>query len=139
MQKAFHVENHLGFRILRWVMVVALLSGIAVSTVQVVLDAQRVSSELERQASQTMTMVRDAATQAVFSIDDTLAQQVVDGLFALEPIHMARITHPDGDQLGGRLRPLQDRAFRPITDPIFGSIREYRESLHRSRSEERRV
>ncbi|HLT12711.1 MAG TPA: EAL domain-containing protein [Marinobacter sp.] len=132
MQKAFHVENHLGFRILRWVMVVALLSGIAVSTVQVVLDAQRVSSELERQASQTMTMVRDAATQAVFSIDDTLAQQVVDGLFALEPIHMARITHPDGDELGSRVRPLQELHFRPITDWIFNSVLEYREALNRS-------
>jgi len=134
MQTAFEVENHLGYRILRWVLIVALLTGILVSTVQVALDARRVSLELERQADQTMAMVRDAATQAVFSIDDTLAQQVVDGLFALEPIHLARISHPDGDQLGSRLRPLQDRAFRPITDPIFGSIREYRESLHRSTS-----
>ncbi len=134
MRKAFEVENHLGYRILRWVLLVALLTGIVVSTVQVVLDAKRVSDELERQATQTMAMVRDAATQAVFSIDDTLAQQVVDGLFALEPIHLARISHPDGDQLGSRLRPLQDRAFRPITDPIFGSVREYRESLHRSTS-----
>ncbi|MET4024994.1 diguanylate cyclase (GGDEF)-like protein [Marinobacter sp. MBR-99] len=134
MQIAFKVENHLGYRILRWVLIVALLTGILVSTVQVVLDARRVSMELERQANQTMAMVRDAATQAVFSIDDTLAQQVVDGLFALEPIHLARISHPDGDELGGRLRPLQDRTFRPITDPIFGSTREYRESLHRSTS-----
>ncbi|GGC75689.1 putative bifunctional diguanylate cyclase/phosphodiesterase [Marinobacter halophilus] len=132
MRKAFEVENQLGYRILRWVLLVALLTGILVSTVQVVLDANRVSTELERQASQTMAMVRDAATQAVFSIDDTLAQQVVDGLFALEPIHLARITHPDGDQLGSRLRPLQDKEFRPITDPIFGSIREYRQSLNRS-------
>lgn len=131
MQKAFNVENHLGYQILRWILLVALLTGILVSAIQVVLDANRVSKDLEHQAAQTMAMVRDSATQAVFSIDDTLAQQVVDGLFALEPIHLARISHPDGDQLGGRLRPLQDRAFRPITDPIFGSIREYRETLHR--------
>lgn len=134
MRKAFEVKNHLGYRILRWVLLIALLTGVLVSTVQVVLDAKRVSNELERQATQTMAMVRDAATQAVFSIDDSLAQQVVDGLFALEPIHLARIYHPDGDQLGGRLRPLQDRAFRPITDPIFGNIREYRQSLHRGAS-----
>src|SRR5690554_5691145 len=84
MQTAFKVENHLGYRILRWVLIVALLTGILVSTVQVVLDARRVSMELERQANQTMAMVRDAATQSVFSIDDTLAQQVVDGLFRSE-------------------------------------------------------
>ena len=112
MQKTFEVENHLGYRILRWVLLVALLSGILMSAVQVVLDAKRVSAELERDAAQTLAMVEDSATQAVFSIDDTLAQQVVDGLFALEPIHMAKITHPDGDELGDRLRPLQPRALR---------------------------
>lgn len=131
MQNTFKVENHLGYRILRWVLLVALLSGILMSAVQVVLDAKRVSAELERDAAQTLAMVQDSATQAVFSIDDTLAQQVVDGLFALEPIHMAKITHPDGDELGDRLRPLQDSPFRPLTDPIFGQVREYRESLTR--------
>ncbi|MEC7816974.1 MAG: GGDEF-domain containing protein, partial [Pseudomonadota bacterium] len=132
MQKTFEVEHHLGYRILRWVLIVALLSGIVVSSVQVVLDAKRVNDELERQAVQTISMVRDAATQSVFSIDDTLAQQVVDGLFALEPVHLARITHPDGDELGGRLRSLKETPFRPLTDAIFGSVRDYREALKRS-------
>ncbi|MBB5321297.1 putative bifunctional diguanylate cyclase/phosphodiesterase [Marinobacter oulmenensis] len=132
MHRAFDVEHHLGYRILRWVLLIALLGGILVSTVQVALDAQRVSSELEKQANQTITMVRESATQAVFSIDDNLAQQVVDGLFALEALHKARITHPDGEELGGRMRPLQNEPFRPITDPIFGSSREYQESLQRT-------
>lgn len=132
MQTTFKVENHLGYRILRWVLLVALVSGILTSSMQVMLDAKRVSAELEREAAQTLAMVEDSATQAIFSIDETLAQQVVDGLFAQEPIHMAQITHPDGEKLSARIRPLQDSAFRPLTDPIFGQIREYRESLIRS-------
>ncbi|HET8849283.1 MAG TPA: EAL domain-containing protein [Marinobacter sp.] len=132
MQKTFEVEHHLGYRILRWVLIVALVSGVVVSAVQVVLDAKRVSDELERQARQTISMVGDAATQAVFSIDNTLAQQVVDGLFALESVHMARITHPDGDELGSRLRSLQESPFRPLTDAIFGPVRDYREPLNRN-------
>ena len=63
MQKTFEVENHLGYRILRWVLLVALLSGILMSAVQVVLDAKRVSAELERDAAQTLAMVEDSATQ----------------------------------------------------------------------------
>lgn len=102
------------------------------SIVQVVIDARRVSVELENQAEQTVTMVRDAATQAAFSIDEVLARQVVDGLFALDAIHQVRITHPGGEELASRQRPLQDAAFRPVTDPIFGTIRRYHEPLQLS-------
>ncbi|HBM49454.1 MAG TPA: GGDEF-domain containing protein, partial [Marinobacter sp.] len=134
MPRALDVEQHLGYRILRWMLATAVICGVLVSSVQVVLDARRVSKELEAQAAQTISMVRDAATQSVFSIDDILARQVIDGLFALKPIHLARITHPTGEELGGRVRPLRDNAFRPLTDPIFGAVQEYRESLSRSAS-----
>ncbi|MCL7945058.1 GGDEF domain-containing phosphodiesterase [Marinobacter sp. ATCH36] len=132
MQNSFEVEHRLGYRVLRWVLAVALISGILVSTIQVILDARRVSASLDAQAQQTMALVRDASTQAVFSIDSDLAQQVVDGLFAQESIRLARITHPDGEALGRRERPLQESPFRPITDPIFDSERSYRQELSRS-------
>ena len=136
MQNSFEVEHRLGYRILRWILAVALVSGVIVSTIQVILDAQRVSLGLDNDAEQTIAMVKDAATQAVFSIDAELAQQVVDGLFAKEAVHMARIVHPDGDPLGNRNRPLQETAFRPVTDPIFEAERLYREPLFREGSPE---
>lgn len=129
MHKSFEVQHRLGYRVLRWILLTALLGGVLVSIVQVVLDAKRVSDELENQAEQTVTMVREAATQAAFSIDEVLARQVVDGLFALDAIQQVQITHPDGDVLASRHRPAQDAAFRPVTDPIFGTIRRYHESL----------
>ncbi|WP_305897567.1 bifunctional diguanylate cyclase/phosphodiesterase [Marinobacter sp. MDS2] len=132
MTKTLEAENHLGSRILRWVLAVALITGLAVSTVQVALDAKRVSSELKQQAEQTLAMVYDAATQAVFSIDETLGQQVVDGLFALEPINLARISHLDGSELSSRKRSPSKLGFRPITDLIFGKVWVYRETLKRS-------
>ncbi len=132
MQNSFEVEHRLGYRVLRWVLAVALISGIVVSAVQVILDARRVSASLDAQAQQTMALVRDASTQAVFSIDADLAQQVVDGLFAQEAVHLARITHPDGEVLGSRERPLQQSPFRAITNAIFGADRTYRQELSRS-------
>ncbi|WP_323752696.1 putative bifunctional diguanylate cyclase/phosphodiesterase [Marinobacter sp.] len=132
MQKAFNVESRLGLRILRWVLAVALLSGLAVSTVQVILDAQRVSSELKLQAKQTISLVYDAATQAAFSIDETLAQQVVQGLFALEAINLARISHPDGKELSSLKRRPDQLYSRRITDLIFGDVWVYREPLNRA-------
>ena len=81
MHKTFEVEDRLSYRVLRWVLGVALISGIVISAIQVALDAGRVSRALDEQALQTIALVRDAATQSVFSIDNELAQQVVDGLF----------------------------------------------------------
>ncbi|WP_166263172.1 putative bifunctional diguanylate cyclase/phosphodiesterase [Marinobacter caseinilyticus] len=132
MKTAFQLEHRLGYRILRWVLSVALISGITLSTMQIILDAQRVSEELDQQAAQTMALVRDASTQAVFSIDEELAQQVVDGLFEQRSVRFARIAHPDGEALGESVRPLQSALFRQVTDPIFQAERVYQIALSRS-------
>lgn len=132
MKTSFELEHRLGYRILRWVLSVALISGILLSTTQIILDAQRVSGELDQQAAQTMALVRDASTQAVFSIDEALAQQVVEGLFEQKSVRFAQITHPDGEALGERVRPLESAAYRPVTDPIFQAERVYQIALSRS-------
>ncbi|MDX1754718.1 MAG: EAL domain-containing protein [Marinobacter sp.] len=131
MKTSFKIEHRLGYRILRWVLSIALVSGVVLSASQIVIDAQRVSKDLDRQAQQTMALVRDAATQAVFSIDEELAQQVVDGLFEQQSVRQARISHPDGQPLGERERPLRQAAYRPLTDSIFQAQRVYRIDLSR--------
>lgn len=132
MKTPFQLEHRLGHRILRWVLSVALISGILLSTMQIILDARRVSGELDDQAAQTMALIKDAATQAVFSIDNELAQQVVEGLFEQSAVRFANITHPDGESLANKMRALQQPYFRPATDLIFGAERTYSSPLIRS-------
>ncbi|WP_417686849.1 putative bifunctional diguanylate cyclase/phosphodiesterase [Pseudidiomarina gelatinasegens] len=129
---SFRVERRLGYRILLWMLAVALVSGTVFSIAQIALDARRVVQSFDLRAEQTASLVRDAATQAAFSIDSDLAQQVVDGLFAQDAVHMARISHPDGESLAYLSRPLQESLFRPLTDPIFERERRYRVELIRS-------
>lgn len=128
---SFRVERRLGYRILLWMLAVALVSGTVFSIAQIALDARRVAQSFDLRAEQTVSLVRDAATQAVFSIDSDLAQQVVDGLFAQDAVHMARISHPDDESLAYLTRPLQESLFRPLTDPIFERERRYRVALTR--------
>ncbi len=135
MKTSFKIEHRLGYRILRWVLSIALVSGIVLSASQIVIDGKRVSTDLDRQAYQTMALVREAATQAVFSIDEELAQQVVDGLFEQQTVRLARITHPDGQPLGGRTRPLREAPYRPLTDTIFQAERSYRIELSRHQNQ----
>lgn len=132
MPNAFNVDNRLSYRILRWVLLIALISGTLVSTVQVALDARRVSDNLEREAAQAIAMVQDSATQAIFSLDSILGQQVVDGLFALEPINEAVISHADGEALASRSRPLTRQPLRAVTDLIFQETRSFQASLNSS-------
>ena len=125
MTESFLVENRLGYRILRWVLLTALAAGIMLSAMQVIFDAQRVSEELNQNARQTLALVRDAATQAVYSIDEDLARQVVDGLFKQAAVRFASIRHPDGTILAERTRPLETASYRSITDVIFKPERTY--------------
>ncbi|MGO1462808.1 MAG: putative bifunctional diguanylate cyclase/phosphodiesterase [Marinobacter sp.] len=131
MQKSFEVKNRLDYRILKWILTVALVSGIIVSAIQVIIDAQRVSRDLDNQARQTIAMVKDSATQAVFSIDRDLANQVIDGLFAREAVHLARILHTNGEPLSTRERPLTDGPYRTPISWIFGTERQFRAELKR--------
>ncbi|MDN6320127.1 MAG: EAL domain-containing protein [Marinobacter sp.] len=131
MQKFFEVKNRLDYRILRWILSVALTSGVIVSAIQVVIDAQRVSTDLDNQAKQTIAMVKDATTQAVFSIDKDLANQVVDGLFARDAVHLAQILHANGEPLSTRERPLTDAVYRTPISWIFGAERQFRTELTR--------
>jgi len=48
MQNSSALEHRLGYRVLRWILAVALVSGVLVSSVQVVLDAVRVSDRRDR-------------------------------------------------------------------------------------------
>ncbi|QSP94436.1 EAL domain-containing protein [Marinobacter salinisoli] len=135
MDNYLNIEQRLGDRILWWILTIALLCGFVISAVQVFIDARRVSTNLENQASETIAMVRDAATQAVFNIDADLAHQVTKGLLAVDAIHLARITHPDGEPLGGQDRPLRQTAYRPLTDAIFEADRKYQTALTRESSD----
>lgn len=117
---------------LRWVLMTALALGITLGTVQIFFDAYRLSSELDKRAEQTLTLVQDAATQAVYSIDGELARQVIDGLFTQNGLVLAEIRHPDGQLLAQRKVEPQELTLRPLTDQIFGRERTYTTALTRS-------
>jgi len=135
MKQLFRPERRLGYRILRWVLLTALVAGLMIGGTQIYLDANRVSQELDDRARETLALVREASTQAVYSIDDDLAEQVIDGLFAQKQTRYAAITHPDNVPLAERRRERTSAQYRHITDAIFSSSREYTVTLTRSEND----
>lgn len=137
MTEDFILENRLGFRMLRWVLAVAIISGIMLSVLQILTDARQVSTELDRHGLQTLALIRDPATQAIFNLDEELAGQVLEGLFQLEALTSASIRHPNGESLATRSGELADTSYRPLTDFFFGATRTYSISLNRIMDTER--
>ncbi len=127
----FTLRKLLGYRMLRWVFSIALVAGASLSAMQVAVDARQVSAELDQHALQTLSLVQDAATQAIFSLDEGLADQVVAGLFRQREVQQALISHTNGNVLAGRERPMQEAGYRGLTDLMFGSSRSYTVDLQR--------
>src|SRR5690554_5780529 len=125
MTDDFQLERRLSSRMLRWVLSAAIIGGVLLSLIQIIVDARRVSDDVDRHAIQTIELVRDAATQAIFSLDEALGEQVITGLFGQEQLQKASILHPDGDALAGHQRPLRDESWRTLTTWIFGETRTY--------------
>lgn len=125
MTDIHHKNQRLSIRLLRWVIITALAAGGILSIGQIALDAFRAMDELDNQASQILDVVKDPATQAVYSLDPELAKQVVEGLFKQREIRYAGIGHPDETFLAEKTRDLKPASFRWLTDPIFGKEQQF--------------
>lgn len=131
MRKLLRPERRLGYRILRWVLITAFTVGMAIGSIQILIDFRTLSREMDTRARQTLALVREAATQAVYSLDEDLAGKLIDGLFKQEPIRGASITDSDGSPLAKSNRRLSDKPYRGLTDAIFGPERTYSVDLIR--------
>lgn len=125
MTPALQPKEKISLRLFRWVMVTALIAGGFLSLAQIALDADRVRKIINDDAQQLLAVVTEPATQAVYSIDPELAEQVIEGLFKRHSLRFASIGHPDESLLAQRSRPLLDSPTRWLTDPIFNQERQY--------------
>ncbi|ABC31308.1 predicted signal transduction protein containing a membrane domain, an EAL and a GGDEF domain [Hahella chejuensis KCTC 2396] len=124
-------RHSLSAKLMNWVLFTALAVGVLLSIGQIIFESMRAVEEMDNEARQTLAIVRDPATQAVYSIDPDLAQQVLEGLFEKPSIRYAAISHPNQTTLAELSKPLLETQSRWMTDAIFGKEREYAISLFR--------
>ncbi|KAF1054922.1 MAG: putative signaling protein [Stenotrophomonas maltophilia] len=121
-------RHSLSLKLLRVVLLAALLVGVVLSCAQIVFDAYKARQAVHNDAQRILAMVRDPSTQAVYSLDRDMAMQVLEGLFQHEAVRYAAIGHPDEPMLAEKTRPLLDLPTRWLTDPILGAEQSY--SIH---------
>jgi diguanylate cyclase (GGDEF)-like protein len=123
------LKNSLSVKLLRVVLLSALIVGMVLSCAQIVFDAYKTNRAVAEDAQRILDMFRDPSTQAVYSLDREMGMQVIEGLFQDEAVRMASIGHPRETMLAEKTRPLQQSESRWLTDLILGQERTFTTQL----------
>jgi two-component system sensor histidine kinase/response regulator len=91
-----------------WVVVVALVAGLLTSSATVLRDYWQTRQQIQTQANQILRSVEAAATQAAYTLDKELADEVLAGLLQFESVSTARLSSESAQVLAQRLRPTPD-------------------------------
>jgi len=119
------LKNSLSVKLLRVVLLSALIVGVALSVAQIVFDAYKTRQAVAGDAQRILDMFRDPSTQAVYSLDREMGMQVIEGLFQDDAVRVASIGHPNEAMLAEKSRDLQQSSSRWLTDPILGQERTF--------------
>jgi len=123
------LKNSLSVKLLRVVLLSALVVGVLLSCAQIVFDAYKTNQAVANDAQRILDMFRDPSTQAVYSLDREMGMQVIEGLFQDRAVRMASIGHPRETMLAEKTRPLQQSESRWLTDLILGKERTFTTQL----------
>jgi len=123
------LKNSLSVKLLRVVLLSALIVGVLLSCAQIVFDAYKTNQAVANDAQRILDMFRDPSTQAVYSLDREMGMQVIEGLFQDKAVRMASIGHPRETMLAEKSRALQASESRWLTDLILGKERTFTTQL----------
>ncbi|AZF12286.1 MULTISPECIES: bifunctional diguanylate cyclase/phosphodiesterase [unclassified Pseudomonas] len=123
------LKNSLSVKLLRVVLLSALIVGVALSVAQIVFDAYKTRQAVAGDAQRILDMFRDPSTQAVYSLDREMGMQVIEGLFQDDAVRVASIGHPNETMLAEKSRALQHSSSRWLTDLILGQERTFTTAL----------
>jgi len=118
-------KHSLSFKLLRWVLSAALLVGFAFSLTQIAYDAFITRHLIESDAERILAMFKDPSTQALYSLDQNMGQQVVVGLLKHEAVRSAMIGNDGEPVLAQGSRELRKLFGRNLTDMVFSQERAY--------------
>jgi diguanylate cyclase (GGDEF)-like protein len=123
------LKHSLSVKLLRVVLLSALIVGVVLSCAQIVFDIHKTRQAVANDANRVLDMFRDPSTQAVYSLDREMGMQVIEGLFQNDAVRMASIGHPNETMLAEKSRPLQQFPLRWLTDLILGQERTFTTQL----------
>ncbi len=116
------LRKRLSYHQAKWTLMIVLFVGVLVSITQIMIDWQHEQKSLDAHVEKIMSILKDSATQAAYSLDRQLASQVVSGLMEDEAIFEAELL----DDLGGMIaHQTSDRSndnLSWLTEALVGEV-----------------
>ena len=106
-------------------MLIALALGALFSAFQIFSDLFKEREEISGTVLQVLSALKEPATQAVYGLDNVLADKVAEGLFEYRPIYKATIVDDFGNQLSSLERPQLEGRLDWLAELFFGEDREF--------------
>lgn len=117
--------RRLSFKQASLTVLVAFILGTLLSLLQVSIDYANQEASIDREIHTLLEISRTPATRITYNIDAELAHELVLGLLNSPAIIRAEILDNSGASLASVSRPRQDSRYRPISDFLFGSERQF--------------
>ncbi|KEQ18872.1 putative bifunctional diguanylate cyclase/phosphodiesterase [Endozoicomonas numazuensis] len=124
-------KQRLSAKLLKAVLLAACVLGIAISCVQIFIDARQSSKSIDSEAQQMLAMIRESSIQAAYRLEPTMGEEILSGLMEHQSVHVAAIKIPDEPELAVVERGLSTSRYRQLSDYIFEPIRIYRIPLYK--------
>ena len=124
-------KQRLSAKLLKAVLLAACVLGIAISCVQIFIDARQSSQSIDSEARQMLAMIRESSIQAAYRLEPTMGEEILSGLMEHQSVHVAAIKIPDEPELAVVERGLSTSKYRQLSDYIFEPIRIYRIPLYK--------
>jgi len=118
-------KNRLSYKQARSAVLIALALGALFSAFQIFSDLFKEREEIGGTVLQVLNALKEPATQAVYGLDNVLADKVAEGLFEYRPIYKATIVDDFGNQLTSLERPQVQGNLDWLSVLFFGEDREF--------------
>lgn len=123
--------KRLSYKQTKNVFIIALFLGIISSISQIYVDFVYEKFYFEKTVTHILETTENPATQAAYTLDQELANQVVRGIFAYEPIYKVVLRNDRGAILASYQRPLYNSQWRWLAEISFGVVHHRRITLTR--------
>lgn len=122
---SIRLRDRLFFRQALNTILVAFVVGMVLSIIQIGYDLWHERRQVDTTVLAMIEMLRDSAGQAAYELDRSLAERVVNGLFAYAPIRVVRVIESDQNVLAQRERPAVTGRLQWLVTSMFAKEQNY--------------
>ena len=122
--------KRLSTRLAAYVIVIAVSLGLFFSFVQIYLDYFNVQDQFDNSILQVLNTLEKPATQALYQVDEVLADEVVQGLMEFKPIRKVRLLNENQQVFAEASRPLASSRWQGLSLFWLPPERRYSRPLH---------